>query len=237
MKLSSMWVVAIWVGIVPALLAQSGTWYSQEEAERRLARIQEIAASSEGKIEITVIRLPGEAAPACPEEVLPDRLAESIPPNPSIALANPAENALSPATKPPIPFGAEFAPLKNPDAEWQEQFNLALSLEQKNMYREALILLLRLSSQHPDNPRCGECYYEMGECLSAIKQYALARQAFCQVLRYPESTSYDDALLRVAAQLIREGQNRKAHPYLERLVADMPESEYAVLAQQLLGTI
>lgn len=215
MRRSSGWVVAIWAGFVPALLAQSGSWYSEAEAERRLAHIQEVAASSGGKIEITVIRLPGETAATVPAP-----------------LAETAEPAA-----PGVPWGAEFTPLPNPDAEWQEQFDRALALETEKSWREALKVLLHLSDNHPDHPRRGECYYEMGECLAALGNYPMARRAFCQVLQYPASTVYDDALMRVAAALIREGRAGMAHPYLERLLATLPNSEFAPLAEELLRTI
>ena len=250
MKRRGWWSVAVWVGIAPALLAQSGNWYSQEEAERRLARIQEIAASGQGKIKITIIRLP--AAPPQPQPETPSGTASPLPPTVLELLTvgpMPAATALamstcgltaesSPVTiygqadwnslahveSPPAVYellnsrngsgdecgrpaesstpvhesmGAETPNPKTPDSEWLQQFSLALDLEQKGSYRKALKLLLRLTSEEPGNPRCGECYYHMGECLIAMGEYPFARRAFRQVLRYPECARYGDALQRV----------------------------------------
>ncbi len=250
MKRSRWWTVAVWAGIAPALLAQSGNWYSQEEAERRLARIQEIAASSRGKIEITIIRLPAVPAETMAvtssdtkvplPSTIPELLAvepmpattalamtacglpaESIP----VTIAGPAAgNSLAHVESPPEvhellnscggsgdersrpaessspvqeSFGAEIPSAKTMNTDWLQQFNLALDFEQKGSYREALKLLLQLTSKAPSHPRCGECYYHMGECLTALGEYPFARRAFRQVLRYPDCARFSDALSMV----------------------------------------
>jgi len=205
MKRSGVGVVAIMVGIVPALLAQSSTWYSQEEAERRLAHIQEIAAASNGRIEITVIRVPGEngarmhgplAGPA-PADLqsapLPATLNTPVDESPLLlstdTLAAPGPSCL--------PWGGEFTPPENPNLTWQQQYDRALRLEKYGSLHRALRILLQLTYSHPDHPRCGECYYQMGECLTALGQRPLAQRAYRQVLRYPECAWYGDALQKV----------------------------------------
>jgi len=202
MKRSGVGVVAIMVGIVPALLAQSSTWYSQEEAERRLARVQEIAAASNGSIEITVIREPAEngarmhgplAGPASADlqsAPLPATLNTPVGASPLILSAD----TLAAPGSSGLPWGGEFTPPENPDLAWQKQFDRALALQKKGSFHPALRILLRLTYTHPDHPRCAECYFRMGECLTAIGEKPLAKRAYRQVLRYPECAWYGDAL-------------------------------------------
>lgn len=210
MKRSSVCGVAIMVGIVPALLAQSGTRYSQKEAERRLARVQEIAAASNGRIEITVIRVPAESdarahgplaepLPAEAESVLQLPAATAAPAGLSSPLPA-AENNLSAPEASGVAWGGEFTPRQDPNLLWLNRFDRALALHQKGSSRAALKILLRLTYTHPDHPRCAECYFRMGECLTAIGQHPLAERAYRQVLQYKESAVYDDALQRVAAE-------------------------------------
>ncbi len=207
--------VAIWAGIVPALLAQSGSWYSEEEAARRLAHIQEVAASSGGKIEITVIRLTA-AGDARAHGPLADLIPAELPAAPGLEgsyLAAPSSLVLDAAAVAAdtlghgsaawVPWGGEFTPRKNPDLVWQQQFDCARKLEQKGSLHHALRILLELTYSHPDHPRCAECYFQMGECLTALGKPALAQRAFRQVLQFRESALYDDALLRIAAGLGR----------------------------------
>ena len=207
MKRSSVCGVAIMVGIVPALLAQSGTRYSQEEAERRLARVQEIAAASNGRIEITVIRVPAESGarahgplaeplPAEAESALQLPAATAAPADPFSPLPA-AKNNLSAPEASGVAWGGEFTPRQDPNLLWLNRFDRALALHQKGSSRAALKILLRLTYTHPDHPRCGECYYQMGESLTALGEHALAERAFRQVLRYPECARFSDALRRV----------------------------------------
>ncbi len=209
MKRSGVGVVAIMVGIVPALMAQSSRWYSQEEAERRLARVQEIAAASNGRIEITVIRVPGEGgarAHGPSIEAIGEPLSAEVQPGllPGEAGAVaahqlPGAEILAGVEAPAVPWGGEFTPPENPDLAWQKQFKCALALQNKGAFHPALRILLRLTYTHPDHPRCAECYFRMGECLTAIGQHPLAERAYRQVLQYPESAVYDTALQRIAA--------------------------------------
>ncbi|HOT97979.1 MAG TPA: hypothetical protein PLG50_12000 [bacterium] len=237
--------VAILAGFAPALLAQTGFWYSEAEAARRLAHIQEIAALSGGKIEITVIRMPDPQSasthgpltrPDSAERPSTPELTASPAPE-STLLLDPSADSLSAPAAQAVPWGAEFVAPQDPDKKWREQFDLALALEETKSWREALIVLLHLSDTYPDHPRRGDCFYEMGECLTALSKPALAQRAFRQVLQYPGSSFYDDALLRLAAALVREGHAAMAHPYLERLLSTLPESEFAPLAQALLKAI
>ncbi len=108
-------------------------------------------------------------------------------------------------------------------------------MQQKGFHRDALKLLLRLTMVQPHHPRSGECYYWMGECLTAINNPALAQRAFNKVLHYPQCEKYDDALLRVAMQFMEKGKSSKAQPYLQRLLASCPGSEYSGMARDLLN--
>lgn len=203
--------VAIWAGIVPALLAQSGSWYSEEEAARRLAHIQEVAASSGGKIEITVIRLlaagdtraHGPLADLVPAELpaAPEFEGSYLVAPSSLVLdaAAVAADTLGHGSAAWVPWGGEFTPPENPDLVWQQQFERARKLEQKGSLHHALRILLELTYSYPDHPRCAECYFRMGECLSALGQRPLAERAYRQVLQFTKSAVYDDALLRIAA--------------------------------------
>jgi len=207
MKRSGVGVVAIMVGIVPALLAQSSTWYSQEEAERRLAHIQEIAAASNGRIEITVIRVPGEGGvrahgPSAEPRGEPLTAGAQSGLMPATAEAvglprQPAADSLTALEASDLPWGGEFTPPENPDLTWQQQYDHALRLEKYGSLHRALRILLQLTYSHPDHTRCGECYYQMGECLTALGQRPLAQRAYRQVLRYPECAWYGDALQKV----------------------------------------
>ena len=232
-------VIAVVLGLAAGLRAQVTVWYSREESERRLARIREIAASSDGKIELTIIRIPAAdsagcncSATAAGEEFhagYPD-LSDAVAPAAGSQALVPVQDPISLDPGDQSTVQIETPEPDTVERRWQKSLAEALMRLQANSPRTALKILVNLAATAPDHPHSGECYYWMGEGLLALDEPAFALWAFKRVLRAPRCDQYDDALFRAAMLLAGTGHQHQARPLLRQLLALCPESEYVPLA-------
>lgn len=186
------------------LLAQTGAPYSREEAARRLARIQAIAASSNGKIEISVVSLAAE------------------PPRPS-----PPAQEIRYAAALPVSADSLFAPL----------YAKALQYFYDQKYDGALESFQSLAAMTTDAARRGDCLFYLGECYLQFLAYEEAISCLRSAAACPGCSKQDDALFRLAMTWWRLGDAPAAKTQLRRLLALVPESEYAAVVKNWLSQI
>jgi len=116
--------------------------------------------------------------------------------------------------------------------------------------RDALVEYEKVIEQHPSSQyavkaqaRIKECRYSLARSEHLVGAfYQRSRQAYrSAVLRYeslitqyPEYPQMDEILFRLSECLLATGRNSEAPPYLQRLVAEYPQSRYAEDARKIL---
>jgi TolA-binding protein len=176
---------------------------SPEEHARRIARIQQIAAESGGKIEITLLPVK-RSAPARQPDV---QILE-------------------------IPDG-EGAPRSSPafEGNFSSLFTTALQVFRTGEVQEALDrfdYLARISSNRKQHMTC---LYWQGECLFQLCRYEHAMEVFRGVANEPDEAKADDAMVRLAMCALGLDRPSEARHWLQLLLHSFPDSEYRPAVQ------
>lgn len=113
-------------------------------------------------------------------------------------------------------------------------YYLALAYEQNGDRPNARRVYFNLIANHPSSRFVPLAYFAFGEMFSEearedAAKYALALQAYTEVLRFPaaEHPIHADAILRIGETHLRMNQDDRAKETFERLRRELPDSDAA----------
>ncbi len=190
--------------------AETNHLVSIEEHNRRVNLMKQIAAGSDGKIEIEVIRDVESSA---------------------IDLAANDQQPVDLATRPITETGPSDA------YQIRSTYVQALRFYRKKQPRQALGLLLSLLARYPGHDFAGNWRYWCGECNMALHKEANAVDCWQQALTNGPCGKADYALLRLVQYYHRQGNREKTGELLDRLLNDFPLSDAAAIAGMWAGNI
>ena len=104
-------------------------------------------------------------------------------------------------------------------------------------YQTAINDLTDLSIQFSDHPLISNFHYWIGEAYFGLEQYTEAIKSFSRVEGIPKSHKLDDALIMAGVSYMRVGNFDNAKEKFEKLIRQIPNSEYAARANRYLQTI
>ena len=131
--------------------------------------------------------------------------------------------APAPRPAPPVSGGAP------PE---RDAYAAAFGLMQEGRFEESVDAFNRLIADFPNGQFTPNAFYWLGELRLATDEVELARQSFAQVLSlYPEHGKVPDALYKLGVTHHRLDDNERALEYLDRVIADHPDSTAAGLAR------
>jgi tol-pal system protein YbgF len=116
-------------------------------------------------------------------------------------------------------------------------YEQAFALTREKRFEEAIPAFRSLIETWPDGAYVPNAWYWLGELHLALPEPDLeqARQAFVQVIQlWPEHQKVPDALYKLGVVYDRLGESSEARRYLERTLADHPQTPAARLARSYL---
>jgi len=122
-------------------------------------------------------------------------------------------------------------------ASFSRGYEEALSKFYGKRYTEAIDQFNGIVAQFPDHPRASNCVYWIGEAHFGAGNYREAVNAFSRVLNYPRSLKRDDALLMLGRAYAQMNQKTEAREAFNRLIAEYPNSEFVIKAQEWLNRL
>lgn len=93
---------------------------------------------------------------------------------------------------------------------------------------EAIRAFSQYARAYPDAAQADNAIYLMAECLSARNDYTSSLKALRTIMeKYPKGDKVDDALILTHDNFVALGRCKDGIPFLERLLAEMPNSNRA----------
>jgi|GEM_PF-1522927 len=204
--------VNVWAGDLRSPL-------TPEEHHRRIARMKEIAESSNGKIEIQVIPEPLDSSmeTSTSASVQTDTLDLA-------GSSNDQDRVLCSARA-----DSGEPQLMQPD---ERLYSQALRWYHEGKYDQARSLWQQLCSGLPEDQVTSHCWYWFGECCLAQGDEVQAAVCWNKSLISRDHSKADQALLRLAQWEHHRGQRQAALAWLQTLLTEYPQSEAAMIARE-----
>jgi tol-pal system protein YbgF len=123
---------------------------------------------------------------------------------------------------------------ENPETE-KMAYKAAFELIKSRQYEQAKLALRNLINEFPTGAYAANSYYWLGEVLLVQSEYIKAAESFDKVISgFVKHRKVPDALYKIGVAYNKMEQKEKAKAYLQRVIADYPESSSARLALNLL---
>ncbi len=120
----------------------------------------------------------------------------------------------------------------------REAYAAAFSLMQESRFEESVDAFNGLIADYPNGQFTPNAFYWLGELRLAMDEVELARQSFAQVLTlYPQHDKVADTLYKLGVVHHRLNDNERALEYLDRVIAEHPDSTAADLARTYAGEL
>jgi len=118
--------------------------------------------------------------------------------------------------------------------EFDVRYQAALHAFDTQEYDQAQNMFQNLLQSSDLRPSYSDnCYYWMGECSYAKKEWLDAITFFFKVLEYPRSNKEEDARMKIALSWFNLGERPRACAEVQSLLTLFPETNFAYRATQL----
>jgi len=124
-----------------------------------------------------------------------------------------------------------------PSSSYEEQYQAALALMERQNLQGAIAALERLIAINPQHPLADNCQYWIGQCYYDLGRYDEAIAAFLKVFSFVATDKYDDAHLMICKSYIALGERAAARAELKSFLLHHPTSEYRSAAMKLLSAL
>ncbi|MBI1803326.1 MAG: tetratricopeptide repeat protein [Ignavibacteriae bacterium] len=127
----------------------------------------------------------------------------------------------------------EIQPITNP----RESYGRAIEAFRAKQYADAASVLQGIIDAGAPDGMEDNCYYWLGECAFAQKNYKDAIEHFAHVFSYERSEKKDDAQIMTANAYYAMGDKKKAKEEYETLVKKFPASPFVKKAKQRIAIL